>query len=314
MKPLLIGSTALAYQLDKLNISHNIKPLDTDLIVADKYESGAIVTFLKWITAKTVSVSRIDKFGVVSTALKFNDSMVEIVYPEKAGTSTDILIKQSTEWDDTYVFNGIECTVAPLSVLMSLKWSHRFLRNSPHFLKTRIAIKNLQRLKIAPHDSKWVEMRINETYDYSHPNLKVKKEDFFNSNFNYVYDHDSIHEAVKLLDKPAYTFYMSADEEVQCSKELFFSQENTIRLLGVLEETYVLALERSQIPNNFNIDPRVSFNIALEKVCTSITSGWFREYAWENYDIVSRMYDSSYVDKFKHALKMRRILPYKGNY
>lgn len=313
MKPLLIGSVALKFHLDKMGIAHNLEPLDTDLIVANKYESDTIVTFLKWINAKTASVSRIDKFGVVSTALKFNGSMVEITYPEKSGMSTDILIKQSTEWDDIYVFNGIECVVAPLSVLMSLKWSHRFLRNSPHFLKTMRTIKNLQSLKISPHDSEWLELRMKETYDYSHPNLNVKKNEFFNSNFDYVYDHDSIHEAVKLLDRPAYTFYMDGNSEVKCSREAFFSQERTIRLLGVLEETYVLALERSQIPNNFEIDPRVSFNIALEKVCTSITSGWFRDYAWENYDIISHMYNQSYIDKFKHALKMGRIQPYKGN-
>jgi hypothetical protein len=31
-------------------------------------------------------------------------------------------------------------------------------------------------------------------------------------------------------------------------------------------------------------------NKALDKVCTSITSGWFREFAWQNYDEVVKIY------------------------
>ena len=50
--------------------------------------------------------------------------------------------------------------------------------------------------------------------------------------------------------------------------------------------------------------------MALEKVCTSITSGWFREYAWENYHRVVHMYKTlgvnDYIDRFhknKHMIK-----------
>ncbi len=71
------------------------------------------------------------------------------------------------------------------------------------------------------------------------------------------------------------------------------------RLYGVLEEAYVLALERSQIPFAGKVTPRQSFDIAIEKVCTSITSGWFREFAWENYDKVVELYRDDYVEKFK---------------
>ena len=50
--------------------------------------------------------------------------------------------------------------------------------------------------------------------------------------------------------------------------------------------------------------------MALMKVCTSITSGWFREYAWENYDKVLDLYnelgEDDYVQRFQrnaHLLK-----------
>jgi hypothetical protein len=210
---------------------------------------------------------------------------------------------------------GVDCIVAPLDMLYTLKMSHRFLKNSPHFQKTMRHIRNMRHPKVNAKiiSERFLERREIETYDYSHPNLNVSKGEFFNSNFDYVYDHDSIHEAIKLLDRPAYTFYMASEEsEVNCSKDKFFAQERTIQLLGVLEETYVLALERSQIPTEFSVDSRVSFMLALEKVCTSITSGWFRAFAWENYDLIAKMYDEAYVDKFKHALNNGTIKRFKG--
>lgn len=311
--PILVGSAALAFHLDRLKITHNIEPMDIDFIVSDKVEAEKIIAELELSEDCTrLPTAHTPKFSVNTEVVKYGGLPVEISYPVSHDCTTADLIRESKNWACMISKLGITCKVAPLNVLYSLKWSHRFLRNSPHFLKTMRTIKNLQKLPgVGPHDTDWLDRRMKETYDYSHPNLKVKKADFFNSNFDYIYDHDSIHEAVKLLEKPAYTFYMDGNSEVNCSKESFFAAEKTIRLLGVLEETYVLALERSQIPNNFEIDPRLSFNIALEKVCTSITSGWFRQYAWENYEIVSRMYDASYVDKFKHALKMGRIKDFK---
>ena len=113
---------------------------------------------------------------------------------------------------------------------------------------------------------------------------------------------------------PAYTKYMKDGAQVMTSKDKFFAANEFVRLLGVYEESCVLALERSQIPHDFKPSPRYSFELALMKVCTSITSGWFREYAWENYDKVLDLYnelgEDDYVQRFKrnqHLLK-----PFKG--
>ena len=138
----------------------------------------------------------------------------------------------------------------------------------------------------------------------------MKKENFFTNNVKYVYDHDTIHAAVKLLDRPAYTYYMQDGAEVNCDKIKFYEQPEIVRLCGVLEESYVLALERSVIP--FKSDPDKAFKMALQKVCTSITGGWFREYAWQNYDKVLELYHKSYVDKFNVALSKGEILPFKS--
>lgn len=103
-------------------------------------------------------------------------------------------------------------------------------------------------------------------------------------------------------------------QQVMTSKEKFMSLPEHIKLLGVYEETCVLALERSQIPNEFNLDPKKSFMMALEKVCTSITSGWFREYAYNNYKKVIALYEhfghNNYIELFRKNNHM--VKPYKG--
>ena len=117
----------------------------------------------------------------------------------------------------------------------------------------------------------------------------------------YTYDHDAIHRAVAYLEQPAYTYYKDDQAEVFCSKDKFFALRPEKRLYGVAEEAYVLALERSLIPHPGVLTPRKAFEMALMKVCTSITSGWFREFAWENYYDVVRIYNPDYFQMFQEA-------------
>lgn len=196
-----------------------------------------------------------------------------------------------------------ECLIPSLDVLYMLKMSHRYLKNSPHFRKTMNDIHLMRKhgAKIREEHMEFFKEREKYTYSYAHPKLNKDKSEFFsNDGLVYVYDHDSIHESMKIMEQPAYTYFKDDQKEVWCSKEKFFSCAEEIRLNAVLEESLVLALERSQIPFP-GIDKHRSFRTALEKVCTSITSGWFREYAWENYDdVMERFYElrTTYVDKF----------------
>jgi hypothetical protein len=193
-----------------------------------------------------------------------------------------------------------------VNLLYMLKMSHRYLRNSPHFIKTMRDIQQLRLFgaKIEPAHEEFYKERMRVTYDYGHPKLDQSKKDFFSDDgIKYVYDHDSIHEAVKHLDKPAYNYYKPNENEVYCSRDLFDQAPEMVRLLGGLEESYVLALERSQIPFPGHWKPQKSFDFALMKVCTSITSGWFREFCWENYDKIRELYDDKYVERFWQAVE-----------
>jgi hypothetical protein len=239
----------------------------------------------------------------------------ELIWPDSVSLELAELILADPETTFDYVHTA--AWVPSLNVLYMLKMSHRYKKNSPHFLKTMRDIHKMRAAGavIQPEHEAFYKRRMSETYSYGHPKLNQNKQEFFRPEDNfYIYDHDSIHEAVAIGCRPAYTYYSVDGQEVLSSKQKFFEEvTHQIRCRGVYEETCVLALERSQIPNDFKIDRDKSFKMALMKVCTSITSGWFREYAWENYDYVLEMYDSmnendrNYVDEFnRNRDKLRK--------
>lgn len=247
-------------------------------------------------------------------------------YPFDAGSkifikTTQRIIEAEVAWDNTNSevlhqlinndgvqsdVNGFKVMVCPLSLLYTLKMSHRYLKDSPHFLKT---MKDIQMMRtygvdIPAQYADFYKERQRIQYNYKLPKLNQNKDNFFSGDgIDYEYDHDTIHEALKFMDKPAYTYY--ADGEVWSSKEKFASCSEEIKLYGVLEESLVLACERSQLAFNPAPDARWSFEYALFKVCTSITSGFFREYAWENYDAVIALYEkvgTDYVSRVKDGI------------
>lgn len=244
---------------------------------------------------------------------KINDFHYEIHLVQKNEKSTNADILQYCENVDHLMKN------APINVLYCLKMSHRFKKDSVHFHKTMADIKILRKMGANLDDPVLYDIfkrREIETYNYSHPVLDTTKSEFFDkSTVGYVYDHDSIHDCVKMQEKPAYMYYMKNGAQVMTDKDKFDNCPERIKLMGVYEESCVLALERSQIPNNFSIPPEVSFKIALEKVCTSITSGWFREYAWENYNKVMKIYSSvgkdDYIKRFKSNSNL--LKPFEEN-
>jgi hypothetical protein len=233
----------------------------------------------------------------------------EVAWPGSSGESLLALIQ--SEVGTGIVMYGVSLMIPQLDTLYMLKMTHRYLKNSPHFLKTMRDIQAMRAVgaTIRPEHEEFYKARIAWTYDYKHPKLNQSKKDFFTDDVPYIYDHDSIHEAVKHESYPAYWYFKPADEEVAVSREMFEKLDHKVKLLSVLEESYVLALERSQIPYP-HMDRKASFDIALMKVCTSITSGWWREYAYEHYDAVQELYNENYVDRFWEAECAGKVKPY----
>lgn len=255
--------------------------------------------------------------------LKMRDDTIveiEIAWP---GSRAEKLLAFVEEQDDTLHLAAsrslsvedlfkMDVRVATVDLLLLLKESHKYLKNSPHFYKTMADIRYLRTIAEIPEA--WLPFlaeREKDTYNYGLPKLNVKNKEFFDSEMtgvHQVYDHDSIHEAVAILSKPAYKYYQPEDSEVMCSKEMFDAQPHRVKLFGVIEEAMVLALERSLIPHPGAKTPEEAFKYALMKVCTSITGGWFREWAWEHHDAAVRAFESMqlkcFTKKFERALEL----------
>lgn len=215
-----------------------------------------------------------------------------------------------------YVLNDNETDIIDdilypsLNFLFMLKMSHRYKKNSIHFEKTRSDILRMREYGGTITDKLYPVLRAREkdTYINKKFSLNKKKDEFFVDNVPYLYDHDTIHLAVARGSRPAYMEFQKPDQEVMCSKLMFDALPFEQRLNAVLEEAYVLALERAIIPHN--TDPQKAYGIALRAICTGTTSGWFREFAWENYQTALDMYDDEFVHKFTLALKDGKIAPY----
>lgn len=245
---------------------------------------------------------------------------VEIAYP---GTLVEEFIDIVVNHDPETRVACDGSYIASIDALYMLKMSHRFLKNSSHFKKTMHDIISFEKLGcyITNIWQDWYERRVKETYNYSHPKLNQNKDDFFDTpGVEYMYDHDDIHMAIAYHHKsPAYRQFMKDGAEVECDKEKFAQLPTSTQLDAVVEEACVLAIERSLVPFPGKKTTRDAFLFALEKICTSITSGWFREFAWRHYyDAIHHfdVYFTYYHTQFQAAMlegKIKIHTPKKGN-
>ena len=287
---ILIGSRALAFRAPFLL---KRQPKDFDFI-ADESEANA------WIKQRKPSkVEEIE--GKIIAHCDGVPCEFELIKKDYSSS----LLKELVESDSDPLETPFGL-VPNLNLLFTIKSSHKYLKNSIFFWKTACDyhLMKMAGAKILPEYKPFLKLREKETYTYKHPKLHQSKKNFFaDDNVTYKYDHDSIHEAMKHLDRPAYTYFQKDGAEVQCDKEKFFSLPMKTRLYATLEESYVLALERSQIPHPGALTPKQSFKLALSKTASSITSGWFRKFSFDNIFTVLKMYDDNYVERFKQALE-----------
>ena len=291
---ILIGSRALAQHID---IGRDFN--DTDIV--GTYEE--VVAYVKACKARAYYPIKEGR------KMFIKDTYGYIVEADIAweGSVEEKLLDFIMADSGTVYREDIGMYVPSLNVLYMLKLSHRYLKDSPFFLKTMRDIQLMRKHGAMLQDShkEFYEQRMKDTYVYGLPKLNVTKDAFFDevaTGVVYKFDHDSIHMAVKHLDKPAYQYYSGG--EVWSDMRMFKTLPESIKLFGVLEEALTLAAERSQLafPDR-DIDPKWSFDKALEKVCTSITSGEFRRYAWEAYDKVQALYGEVGYDYMERVRK-----------
>ncbi len=292
---LLIGSEAAHRRMTGVRTD-----TDIDLIMT----MGDLLDFVEENGVDAAPISKTKFVGKWCGAL----IEMEVAWPD---STAEWLLDQIT--GDVIDLMGQKLFLPDLDWLYTIKMSHRFLADSPHFLKTMRDIRDMRSAGAKIADEVWLEARELETYTKLRPKLNVSKDTFFaEGRERFPYDHDQLHELVKVLHKPAYEYYKGDGKEVWSDKEKWNACNEYVKQAGVLEECYVLALERCLIPHPGKVTPAVAFRMALEKVCTSITSGYFREYAWENFNSIVARSNDFYHDRFLRAVKdgtLRRASP-----
>lgn len=137
----------------------------------------------------------------------------------------------------------------------------------------------------------------NERVRQRTPRLKgVEKKDFFDDFVKKFIDHDLIHEEVAYDTVPAYT-KMQKDATVECHKDLWDQMTFEEQCQCVSEETMVINIERNLLPyemnkGDFKYKPCfLGYEHSLYRICTTLCSGWFRQFAIDNYFTILNMYD-----------------------
>ena len=312
---LVIGSQALRYQLSKIGKALPPRKGRADLdILASRAEAYnlAVTTGLLPVSANDVNQSK--------ALYKAPDgTMVEFDFV-KLGTSNHYYQMYADQFRtlDTVPFFGVELPMAPLEVLYSIKRGHR---HSPKKFHKHVVDYNLLR-SILNTDTldKITSLRYRETVareKLKTPSLAKKSDEFFDDSVsNKTFVHDQIHDVMAFGPRPMFEqILIDPGNSVACSREKFDNLGYVNQIRCVQEEAYVIALERAIIPMLFAggpiARPEDAYRWAIMRICTTLTSGWFREFAVENYDDLIYFYNPSYVNKFLNAVESGTIVRIK---
>lgn len=268
-----------------------------------------------------IFISKNEKYIIKMVPISSNKFIIKLKKHDLINTyEIEIDFKESSKWllknkssisekllvDD---FNNI-FIIPNIEILYLTKKSH--INHNIHYSKN---IKDYSLLKDYIKKDKlnnYIEYynlrkkEVSERINRKNPKLSVSNEDFFNRSKNivgYIFEHDDIHEAVKHFERPVYEMMKRDFSSAWCEKDMFEKLPHDYKIKCVQEEAYVIALERYIILQKGNYkDYKLSYIDALNKICTSLCSGFFRDFAVENYFQIINEYSSNYVEKFKTKL------------
>jgi hypothetical protein len=198
--------------------------------------------------------------------------------------------------------NGVEILVATLGELALLKRSHlwrdyQWDKHITHYHK---------HLATYFPNSYWEKENYRqrtrltkEAYPQGQPSLNQTNEDFFDDAVAKVYDHDWLHELAAYYDSPLYTRLKRDDSKAWCEKDLWDQLLPEDKAKCIAEEAYVIATERYLVRTNWEFSYRGAYLSALKKICTTLTSGWFRDYAIDSYPEIVSLFDVQKIQSMK---------------
>ena len=124
-----------------------------------------------------------------------------------------------------------------------------------------------------------------------------------------LYDHDDLHRTTCYYDVPLYLMLKDEPELAYIPRRNFDRLANADRVRLVREECFAIALERVVIPAEaLGIRYRAedAYLYALHRVCTDLATGWFRDFAIDQFPEAERI-DMDFVDRFHAAVAAGRV-------
>lgn len=261
---ILIGSRALNYWFPSVTITENT---DWDVISPEPIEG------CEWHNPDLLNNNSVINYATQHITFGPNGEKLHIVNP--LGLA---LIKRSHLWRNLSFQKHITHYHKPLSPYRV--WS----KFDTGFLEERIALTKKQ-------------------FPQGNPNLMQSKEDFFDDAVTKVYDHDYLHELVAYYNKPLYTRLLRDTTLAWCDEDKWEQLSDHDKSLCVAEEVQVIAIERFMIPKDWKCWYKLAYMKSLEKVCTTLCSGWFRDHAIDNYPAILELVDESRINKIKSILQ-----------
>ncbi len=278
MKPVLVGSRALEYWDIGFKCRENADwDILTDYVLDYKNTDGSSLR-LNYGVVEAHSFDELNNFDVAHEYAPFSEDVVEVAGVEMSVMSLEglALMKRSHLW---------RARMFDKHITMYHKYLAPYLptdETGKRLLKERIKL-------------------TKEAYPQKNPSLKQTNEEFFDDAVVKKFDHDWIHELVAFYDRPLYERLKKEDgmDDAWCEGDLWklLSYEDQNRC--VAEECHVIACERFMIPNDWGFIPKKAYFMALNKVCTTLCSGWFRDHAIDNFPEILRLYTPHKFEKVR---------------
>ena len=155
-----------------------------------------------------------------------------------------------------------------------------------------------------------------QEFPQGNPNLMQSVDGFFKDAVRKLYDHDWLHELCAYNAVPMYRKMQRDSLSAWCNKDMWDTFTELEKRQCVAEKCFVIAIERFMVPNNWKYSGKLACMMALNKVCTTLCSGWFRDYAIDNYEQIIQMLAPSTINHVKYVIDLtpaetRRY--FKGN-
>jgi hypothetical protein len=285
---LIVGSKSLS---KTFGVSYN----DIDIIGSEIDLSNLIKSLNPKRVSRTDYIATL--YGIDKTDI-FDTNNIEVLLYDNSNS-----LKKYMEYENA--FDGVK--YASLEVLLSLKKSHIHFpyKFDKHIKSYSLLLDHLKYDRLSHITSlnfKETEYRLGKLKT---PSLNKKVNMFFDQSTNFVksyFVHDDMHLAVSHYDRPLYERMQKDKTLAICDKLMWEGFSFDDKCKCILEEAYVISLERKILPMIFGggkyYTPLQAFNWSLMRICTTLCSGWFRQFATDNYFRVKEYYNDNYVSDF----------------